>query len=228
MPKPYTLVFLDADETLFDFRRAEEFALARSFEESGLTLTDRAAQEYERINIDLWRRLEHGEIDQQSLRSERFRLLFEVLGIARDARDFGETYVSWLARASFLLDGAERLCAYLGARYRLAILTNGIKEVQYARIQSSPINRYVEKLIVSEEAGSSKPDPAIFEYACAALEFRDRKRMIIIGDSLSSDIRGGQNFGIDTCWYNPAKLPLAGEARPTYEVASLEEIEGLL
>ena len=202
--KKYELVFLDADETLFDFRRAEAYALKRSFEDRGLEPAESSFAAYDAINKELWRRLEKGEIDQGRLRVERFRLLLEKLGLAEDPEAFGEAYVGRLSEAAFLLEGAEETCRYLSADYRLAIVTNGIKEVQLSRFARSPINKYIEAVVVSEEAGSSKPDTGIFEYACDLLGFHDKSKIIMIGDSLSSDIQGGINFGIDTCWVNAA------------------------
>jgi FMN phosphatase YigB (HAD superfamily) len=138
----YSLIFLDADETLFDFKKAEKYALAQAFDQRGLELTDEAGRVYAKINAELWRQLERGKIDQRSLRVERFRLLFERLYIAQDAALFSDAYVSWLSKASFLLDGAEELCAYLSQKYKLVILSNGIAEVQRGRFARSPIRGY--------------------------------------------------------------------------------------
>lgn len=224
----YSLILLDADETLFDFRRAEEYALERSFAQYGLEVGDALFRDYDAINKELWSRLERGEIDQSSLKVERFRLLFEKEGIDEDARAFASCYIAWLSKASFLLDGAAALCEYLSAKYRLALVTNGIKEVQRSRFDLSPIKQHFSALAISEEAGSSKPDAGIFDYACDLLGFHEKDKMIMIGDSLSSDIRGAANYGIDSCWYNPGGLRIDGGPRPTYEVRSLAEIRGIL
>jgi YjjG family noncanonical pyrimidine nucleotidase len=227
MPK-YELVLLDADETLFDFKRVEGYALERSFGQFGLELTEDVLRDYDTINKSLWRRLEKGETSQAKLKIERFRLLFQKLGASVDAEDFSRSYIEWLSKGSFLLEGAESLCKYLYGKYRLAILSNGIKDVQLPRINASPLLKYLTGIIVSEEAKSSKPDAGIFEYACASLGFFDKRRMLMVGDSLSSDIQGGINFGIDTLWVNMAKTENETGPRPTYEVHSLAEIRGIL
>ena len=112
--------------------------------------------------------------------------------------------------------------------FRSVVVTNGIKEVQRSRIGRSPLEPYFSDLVISEEAGSSKPSPAIFEHACARLGFHDKDRMIMVGDSLSSDIRGGVNFGIDTCWFNPGSKANDSGLRPTYEIRELSELRTIL
>jgi 2-haloacid dehalogenase len=224
----YSLIFLDADETLFDFKKAEEYALDQAFVQRALELNDETRLAYAEINAELWRRLEKGKIDQKSLRVERFRLLFERLGIDHDAASFSDAYVSWLSKASFLLDGAEDLCAYLSEKYELVILSNGIAEVQRGRFALSPIRDLVSDIVISEEEGCAKPDPAIFERALSRAGLFDKAQTLMIGDSLSSDIQGGANFGIDTCWINWSGAPNDTELRPTYEVRSLGEIKNIL
>jgi YjjG family noncanonical pyrimidine nucleotidase len=226
--KPYDLVFIDADETLLDFRKAERHALLNAFGQYGVESTEEIALAYEEINAAIWKRLEKGEIDQERLKVERFRMLFEALGVDIDPVAFSSLYLEALGKGAFLLSGAEEICDYLAGKYRLAMVTNGIKEVQRARIGASPIAAYFAALVISEEAGSSKPNPAIFEYACGLLDARDKGKMIMIGDSLSSDIRGGISFGIDTCWFNPSGAPNPTELRPTYEICKLEELKRIL
>ena len=142
MMKTYELLLLDADETLFDFRRAEAFALERAFAERGLAASPETVACYDAINKEIWRRFERGEIDQATLKVERFALLFADLGVGLDPADFSERYLAWLGRGAFLLPGAEELCAYLAAKYRLAIVTNGIAKVQRPRFEASPIRRH--------------------------------------------------------------------------------------
>ncbi len=226
--KPYELVFIDADETLLDFRKAERHALRHAFGQFGLESTEEIVLAYEEINAVIWKRLEKGELDQERLKVERFRLLFQSLGVDLDPAAFSSLYLEALGRGSFLLPGAEEICGYLAGKYRLAMVTNGIKEVQRSRIGASPIAAHFAALVISEEAGSSKPNPAIFEHACGLLNTHDKTRMIMVGDSLSSDIRGGINFGIDTCWFNPAGAPNPTELDPTYEISSLEELKRIL
>lgn len=224
----YELVFLDADETIFDFKRAESYALGQAFEQFDLEFSQGAAGDYEEINTGLWLLFEKGQMEQEFLKVERFRLLFERMGVTPDARLFSEAYIEWLSKASFLIEGAEDICRYLSGKYKLAVITNGIKKVQDSRIGNSAIRKYLSAIIISEEAKSSKPNGGIFDYACRLLSFHDKRKMIIVGDSLSSDIRGGIDYGIDTCWANFASRKNASGLMPTYEIRSLEELRAIL
>lgn len=221
----YEVVLLDADETLFDFRKAEAWALREAFETRGLTLDEAAASAYAEINEGLWRRLERGELTQRDIRSERFRLLFERLGLGEDPVAFGELYVQRISTAAFLLDGALELCARLSATRRLALLTNGIADVQKPRLARSAIAPYFERAVVSEEVGAAKPDPAIFERACELMGVSDKRRVVMVGDALATDIKGGIAFGIDTCWVNLRGAAGDPAIVPTYEARSLAEVE---
>lgn len=224
----YEFVFLDADETLFDFKRAERHALSRACGEFGVEASEELARTYDRINSGLWALLERGELDSRTLKVRRFGLLFRELDLEVDAESFSRAYIEWLSKANFLLPGAEELCAYLYGKYTLAIVTNGFREVQLPRIRSSAIQGYISAVVVSEEVGCGKPDRAIFEYASALVGARDKGRMIMVGDSLSSDIQGGINFGIDTCWLNASGKSNDSSIRPRYEVRSLEGVKGIL
>jgi 2-haloacid dehalogenase len=224
----YDLVLIDADETLFDFRRAESQALAQTFGQFGLEPSESLLANYHEINGKLWNQLERGELDQEKLKSERFRLLFERIGAGVDGQEFSRVYIERLSKGIYLLEHAESVCEYLGARYTVAIITNGIREVQLARINDSAIRKYIDCIVISEEAGSRKPDSGIFEYACRMTGIRDKAKMIIVGDSLSSDIKGGLDFGIDTCWIRPASTKNETAIVPKYEIESLLELERLL
>lgn len=224
----YEFVFLDADETLFDFKRAERYALSCACVQFGVEASEELARTYDRINSGLWALLEKGELDSGTLKVRRFGLLFRELGLEVDAESFSRVYIEWLSKADFLLPGAEDLCAYLYGKYTLVIVTNGFRDVQVPRIQSSAIRGYIGAVVVSEEAGCGKPDRAIFEYASSLVGARDKGRMIMVGDSLSSDIQGGINFGMDTCWLNASGKSNDSGIRPRYEVSSLENIKDIL
>ena len=226
--KTYGLVFIDLDETLLDFRSAARRAVTLTFGRFGLEADEEAIARYEEINASVWKRFENGEISQERLKVERFELLFRSLGLDADPVPVSAYYLERLAEGTVPVPHAERACAYLSAKYPFVVVTNGIKEVQYARIAASPIGGYVSDVVVSGEVGLGKPDPAIFELAAGRQGYSDRDGMIMIGDSLSSDIRGGAAYGIDTCWYNPSGAPNDAGPRPTHEIRSLAELEGIL
>ncbi|NLJ47933.1 MAG: noncanonical pyrimidine nucleotidase, YjjG family [Treponema sp.] len=224
----YDTVFLDADDTLFDYPRAEERAFSRTCARFGLADTPGLRDSYRRINREQWRLLERGETDPATLRIERFRLLFEETGDRLDPAAVGDVYVEELSLGADLLPGAREICEYLVKRYLLVIVTNGLADVQRSRLARSGLGELVADLVISEEAGASKPDPRIFEYACGRIGRIDRGRMIMVGDSLESDIRGGAAFGIHTCWFNPRGNENSTDLKPTYEIRTLEELGRIL
>ena len=226
--KKYTTLYFDADDTLLDYRFAENQALVSTFKEYNICVTANLLEQYSIVNKQLWLELEKGNINQQFLREERFRLLFEQLDIACDEKKISDSYLEWLSKENFLIDDAEKICASLSRKYTLAIITNGIKKVQISRIRNSAISHYIDYLIISEEAGASKPAKEIFEYAEAKVGEKDRTAILMIGDSLTSDIQGGINFGIDTCWFNPLQKKNDTNLHPNYEINKLVDLNEII
>lgn len=224
----YTLILIDADDTLFDFSLTERIAVEKTFRgmDAGVPY-DELVAEYHRINKILWKEVELGTMDTKRLRSERFRRLFDGLGLPYSPVEYGERYIGYLSEGITLLEGAEELCRSWSARCPLVIVTNGIADVQRARIEHSALRPYISGLIISEEVGASKPDARMFEAAFASVGRTDKENVVMIGDSLTSDIQGGMNFGIDTCWYNPKGMPNTLEKEPTYQVKALNELKAI-
>ncbi len=220
----YAWLLRDADGTLFDFDKAETDALAETFAEAGLPLTPDHAERYRQFNQQVWREFERGETTAEGLRTRRFRLLFDAIGLTADLTAISERYLYHLSNQPHLIDGALEVVVELCRRCRLAVLTNGLKAVQRPRMMRSAIQTYISELIVSEEVGAAKPGAAIFDAAFARMGQPARSEVLMIGDSLTSDVRGGFDYGIDTCWYNPIGLPLQGPATPTYEIHRLDEL----
>ncbi len=220
----YHAVLFDADGTLFDFHRAESYALEEAFRELGLDFSPEYRESYERINREVWRLFELGEISSVDLRVLRFERFLEKIGADIDPEKMSSSYLSWLARAEFLLDGAQELVEALAGKVKLAIVTNGLKDVQRGRFGRSPIRRHFDSIVISEEVGVQKPDPAIFVHALDRLEHEDKGSVLMVGDSLTSDIQGGVNFGIDTCWFNPGGIELPESPTPSYVIERLEEL----
>lgn len=220
----YDIILFDADDTLFDYGMAESHALYNAFTHFGLpTGAEDYAVSYKKINDALWRDLEQGKITTAALRVERFNQLFAANALDLNPEAFCETYLRYLGEGTFLIQGAIELCGEL-SDCRLAIITNGIKEVQTSRIQGSPLCDTFEQIIISEEAGCQKPETGIFDYAFAKLGITDKDKVLIVGDSLTSDIQGGNNYGIDTCWFNPRGKVNESGIQPKYEIRSLSEL----
>ncbi|NQX47481.1 noncanonical pyrimidine nucleotidase, YjjG family [Paenibacillus tritici] len=220
----YDCVLFDADDTLYDYGMAESHALSHAFSHFGLpTGAQEYAASYQEINRSLWKDLEQGKITSAALRVERFNRLFAAHELKFKPDEFSEAYLRFLGEGTFLIQGAAELCGEL-AGCRLAIITNGIKDVQQSRIKGSPLSEVFEAIIISEETGYQKPETGIFDYAFEKLKLADKRKVLMVGDSLTSDIQGGINYGIDTCWFNPLGKPGNPEITPTYEIRSLDEL----
>ncbi|WP_033541778.1 YjjG family noncanonical pyrimidine nucleotidase [Planococcus sp. CAU13] len=220
----YDLVIFDIDDTLMDFAISEQAALQNAFMDYGLPsgFID-MHDSYRAISRILWNDLEQGKIALQDLGVERFRRLFLEHGTDKDPQAFSASYLDYLGKETHLMAGAVEALEGL-THSRLAIMTNGFGEVQKARLENSPIGSLFEHIIISQEAGFQKPHPGIFDYAFSKLGNPAKERTIIVGDSLTSDIQGGNNYGIDTVWFNPENKPNTTGILPTYEIHDLLEV----
>ncbi len=221
----YDLVVFDADGTLWDYPRAEAVAIEQAFLASDFEYrTPEHLELYRRINADIWRQFELGRIPAESLSRIRFGRLFDELGFDADPESFSEIYLEHLGRGAYLIDGAAEIVERLSDVTRLALLTNGLSQVQRARLSRTPFAPRFDEVIISQEVGSRKPEPAIFAELCGRFPDVAAARTLMVGDSLTSDIRGGIDAGMDTCWFNPAGLPPGPEIRPTWEIRDLREL----
>ena len=225
----YKVILFDADETLFDFKKAEKEAFKNTMIEFGVSYDESYHFNiYKEINTAIWKELEEGLITQEKLKTERFRRFIEKIEMDFNENDFANTYMKYLGEGSFLFEGAKELIEDLSDKYILSIVTNGLTAVQERRVKKSVIAKYFKDIVISEEVGISKPNPEIFEYALSNIEGVNKNEILMIGDSLSSDIRGGINYGIDTCWFNIHKEKNNSGLSPTYEVSSYKELADLL
>ena len=222
--KKYRTLLLDADDTLFDFGACEREALRLAFEKYGYPLNDEIRRRYSEINKALWKRYELGEIDRHRVIYTRFGELFRQIGIEDDGIAFEDDYQELLGMQSFMIEEAPEVLKYLQDRYDLYIVTNGVTATQLRRLHESGVDRCVKRIFVSEETGYQKPQKEFFDYCFQRIDRLDLSKTLIIGDSLSSDILGGNNAGIDICWYNPQGLPNTSEARVDYEIRNLKEL----
>lgn len=220
----YRWILFDADGTLFDYDSAEFFAFKTTLEKYGYSATPDSLKMYRRINSRLFRELEIGQIKAKELRTKRFKLLFSQLNFKIDVNEFSRQYLGNLSKASQLLPEALKTVKALSSKYKLLIITNGVGEVQRSRLNASELKPYFEDIVTSDEVGAAKPSKAIFDIAFEKMNMPAKKETLIVGDSLTSDMCGGVNFGIDTCWYNPFGMQNDQNFEVTYEIQNLEQI----
>ena len=225
----YKVILFDADDTLFDFKRAERYAFLKTLEDLNIVENrEKLMKIYSNINKEIWEEFDKGKITQENLKVDRFKRFLKKVNLSKSPLEFSDRYLHNLAKASFLYDESENLIKNLSYKYRLMIITNGLTIVQNNRIRNSKIAKYFEKIIISEEVGVAKPNAKIFEYALKEINHKNKKTVLMVGDSLTSDIKGGINFGIDTCWINWNKISNKKDYIPTYEVSNLLSLNNLL
>jgi YjjG family noncanonical pyrimidine nucleotidase len=224
MKKHYPWLWFDADGTLFDYNRAEANALKQTFHSLSLPYEDNYLDAYQHINQGLWQALEKQEITPAVLRFRRFELLLENIQLSGSPDQLSSVYIEQLAICSELMDDAAEVLQALHERSRFAIVTNGLQAVQRSRLAHSAIKNYISELIISEEVGAAKPHSAFFETASARTGHPAKSDVLIIGDSLTSDMQGGVDYGIDTCWFNPASESRPDHLPITYEIKRLRDL----
>lgn len=220
----YEWLLFDADGTLFDFDRAEQIALQVTFEQFGHEFEPAYIQVYRRINKAIWSEFEQGRISQVDLRASRFRRLFGAIGVEAQAEPFGARFLENLALSTDLIEGAEEVVRALYGRVGLVIVTNGLHEVQRPRLARSVIGQYFSDLVISEEVGAAKPDPSFFDAAFQRMGGPEKETVLVVGDSLTSDILGANNYGIDACWFNPDGRHCHLDVEIRHEIRDLSEL----
>jgi 2-haloacid dehalogenase len=228
MKKHYPWLWFDADGTLFDYNRAEASALQKTFEKLNFPFEDNYLEIYRQINHGLWQALERQEIKPEVLRVRRFELLLETLKLSGSHDELSTIYAEQLGLCTDLIDGAYDVLQTLHKSCKLAIITNGLQSVQRSRLAHSTIRDFISEIIISEEIGIAKPDAAYFEAAFARTGYPAQREVLVIGDSLTSDIRGAVDYGIDTCWYNPSHQPRPDHLEINYEIKHLRELLELI
>lgn len=221
-------VFFDIDDTLLDFHKAEAIAIKQTFTEMGVEPTDERIKLYSAVNLSQWKLLEKGEITRPRLLTRRFDIFYSQLGLDISSEKTQELYEEYLSRGAYFLEGAEALLKELCGKYELYVVSNGTAYVQDRRIAISGIAKYFKDIFISEHIGFDKPSKEYFDACFARIPNLEKDKSIIVGDSLTSDIRGGINAGLKTCWYNPHKAPYNPEIPADYEIQKLSELPALL
>lgn len=224
----YSWLLLDADDTILAYDQAEAQALKNVFHYYQIPFDREVNDLYQEINRGFWRRLEKGGISLENLRSQRFADLFNELGIDLDAVKFSHDYLMLLGQEAPLLPDVWDTLQQLKSHFRLALITNGITSVQRSRLAVSRLDSFFEHVFISEEIGYFKPAVEFFKFVHTAIGEPKKEEILVIGDSLSSDIAGGVRFGLDTCWVNPTGKEAPEALKPTFEIAKLAELVPIL
>ncbi len=221
-------LFLDLDDTILDFKRAEDVAIRETLRHFGIVDSKENVTLYSTINKRHWKMLEKKEITREQLKIGRFARLFAELGIQADAAEAAAFYPRQLSLGHYFLPGAREAVISLHKKYRLFLASNGIAAVQHRRLEGAKLYPYFEGIFISEEVGADKPSRDFFEKSFLQIPGFDLQKALIVGDSLSSDILGGKNAGIATCWVNPGYAACKKDIQPDYEIEALPQLEALL
>ena len=221
-------LLIDLDDTILDFHKAERVALENTLRHYAVEPTAETVELYKQINQAHWQALERGELTRKQVNEGRFAVLFSHLGREVDGEACAAFYLSQLALTHDYLPGAEAAVIALSKKYRLFIASNGNASVQAPRMANSGLNGYIEKTFVSESLGANKPSKEFFDLCFAQIPDFDPAKAMMVGDSLTSDIQGGANAGLRTCWVNPTGKPNTTAIRPDYEIKALTELETFL
>ena len=229
MNRRYDVLLCDADNTIFDFEKAEEHAFADACAFAGMEATPALLATYSDINQALWKLLEQGGITQKVLRVRRFEQFLEAIGCTDvDPKAMAEAFVASLGRQSVPIEGAVEAVARWSRILPVIIVTNGIARVQHGRMDGSAVKPYISGMVISEEVGAAKPDPKMLTVGMEMAGVTDVRRALMLGDSLSSDIAAAANAQVDACWYNPHGVKNEKGLPVAYEIRCLDEVDAIL
>lgn len=225
----YKFLLFDLDHTLLDFESAEETALTQMLEDMNFPDVEAFKDYYKPMNQGLWKDLEQKKLTKQELVDSRFAIGFAHFGITVDGAEMALRYQDYISLQGQSFPGAEDLLARLEkAGYQLYGATNGVTAIQEGRLAHSTIASYFKEVFISEQLQTQKPDPDFFERVGQRIPGFSKDQTLMIGDSLSADIAGGNAAGIDTVWYNPDHKENTSQVLPTYTVSNYQEIADLL
>lgn len=227
MIKKYSSIFFDLDDTLLDFKAAEKSAVQKVLSRNGLPCDDGDVERYSQINQSYWERFERGEIPKSAIFPGRFQSFLDFYGLKGDPEMISKEYCEGLSLEHQTIEDAHEIVKILKeCGYKVYATTNGLCSTQYRRVKESGLGELFDGVFVSEDAGHQKPEREYFDYVIANIPEKNKEKMLIIGDSPSSDILGGINSGIDVCWFNPNGKKIEYDVK--YEVKTLLEIADIL
>lgn len=216
----YQWVLFDADETLFSFN--SYLGLKAMLVRYGIDFSERDYQDFQAINKPLWVAYQNNEITAQDIQTRRFAKLSAQTGV--EPLRLNQELMAEMALVSQPLDGVIEILNALYGKVKMGIITNGFTELQQKRLDNTQTSHFFDIVVISEQIGAAKPDRQVFDYAFALMDEFDRTKVLMVGDTLASDILGGNNSGIDTCWLNTFNLENDTNIKPTYEINAINQL----
>jgi len=223
----YTWLLFDADNTLWDFSAAEASALERTLRSRDIDWSDEVLGQYRIINHRAWADYENGYLPKEQLRTVRFKRLLDHYRLDHPAEELSFDYRTYLAASTHMLAGARELLEALRGKYRMGLITNGLKEVQRPRLANTGLGEYFEFIVISDEIGVAKPHAGFFDHAYKRMDGADKSSVLVIGDNPNADVKGALKYGFDACWLRhpgAADQPKLGETYRIRDIRDLREI----
>lgn len=224
----YSIILFDMDDTLFDFQKAQEVSIKNTLIKNNIVYSDSIYECYKKINHNLWIQFDQGKITKDYVQTERFYQLSKRLNQEFDCERINYDYQINLAKQTWLIRDAKKICIELSKRYSLFIATNGVGSTQKNRFYNSQIFPYFKDIFISEDIGFSKPNIEFFNAVFQKIDYSSKKDILLVGDSLTSDICGANKAGIDCCWYNPYGANPTNKYRMTYMISELRQLLAIL
>jgi 2-haloacid dehalogenase len=224
----YQTLLFDLDSTLFDAETSEDAAYEETLRLGGVDDPTRFRDLYNEINGALWAAVERGEVTPTVVRDLRFEQLVEQARLDADPAVLADTFVAGMGNHGELYDGAREVLESLSDSASLALVTNGLSEVQRTRVDRLNLAPFFDAIVVSSEVGVAKPSPGFFDVVFERLGWPSKETALMVGDSLTSDMRGGHDYGLATCWYNPGRRQTNQSDITTHEISDLAELIALV
>lgn len=224
----YTWLYFDLDNTILDFDKSSGFAFYDAFDKHLVSLEAKDYKRYKEINHEVWLELEKGNISPEVLKIKRWEIFLKEMNLKLDPEIINNSYFDHIKYNPLYVEGAKALLAELQGRFNLCLITNGLTEVQIPRLRLTGLDKVFDPVVISQEIGVAKPAAAFFDHIQKLNDSPLKESVLVIGDTLTSDIRGGINYGFDTCWYNYGGIENKTEYHPTYTITEIGNLKNIL
>ncbi len=226
--KKYKTILFDIDDTLIDFDIDQKTAFKEAVKKIGYVCNDKMYEDYNKINLSMWEELNLGKMTLNEVFVNRFSVFFKKYGIKYDELEFNKILTDMFQKTGTLIKGVKETLDKLVNNYELAVISNGPKDQQYHRLKNANISKYFSEFFISEEIGYNKPDKRFFDIVFKNIDNKEKSKILIVGDSITSDIIGGKQVGVDTCLYNIRNKENKTNIKPEYEIENFEELLQIL